>query len=29
MPARRAPDVLDDPLCRRFDRLGFLSHLRS
>ena len=29
MPARRAPDVFDDLLCRRFYRLGFLSHLRS
>src|SRR4029450_8135249 len=29
MPARRAPDVFDDLLCRRFLRPGFLSHLRS
>src|SRR3954454_4234305 len=29
MPARRTPDVFDDLLCRRFYRLGFLSHLRS
>ena len=29
VPARLAPDVLQDLFCRRFARPGFLFHLRS